>query len=218
MLTSPIMQSPLRTKWSLRESVLSSPAAAGGATRRSAAAVVVHYGIPNYGLTCFLNSVLQALASLEPFMVFLEHLVELKLEVVSQSHPQFKAQYGAVMNTEQQDAQELLQAALGMVVAEGQFELTPAVAAPSTMVASFLTIQQHQQHHRDDAESVTLATALLEMRMKGERRLAPFSPVTAYLAESAIVTSNVGSCAVGDGARSYSPKSTLPPWMNWVQP
>jgi Ubiquitin carboxyl-terminal hydrolase len=35
-------------------------------------------GIPNYGQTCFLNAVLQALASLEPFLVYLERIVQVR--------------------------------------------------------------------------------------------------------------------------------------------
>ena len=38
------------------------------------------HGIPNYGQTCFLNAVLQSLASMEPVMVYLERLVEVNQE------------------------------------------------------------------------------------------------------------------------------------------
>jgi hypothetical protein len=41
-------------------------------------------GIPNYGQTCFLNSVLQALASLEPYLKYLERIIQVKEERIPQ--------------------------------------------------------------------------------------------------------------------------------------
>jgi ubiquitin C-terminal hydrolase len=39
-------------------------------------------GIKNYGQTCFINSVLQALASLEPFLLYLDRITELHYEQI----------------------------------------------------------------------------------------------------------------------------------------
>jgi ubiquitin C-terminal hydrolase len=155
---------------------------------RSATSTVV--GIPNYGQTCFLNAVIQALAALESFVTYLERMVRLNMEqrnfltstssepeftlltvsadaskpllcqdllnslksvnghplhgrvdprsillLVGQKNAQFRRRFGLVTG-EQQDAQELLQALLGMIIDEGQFELTP-FAVPSTIVTSF---------------------------------------------------------------------------------
>lgn len=254
-------------------------------------AAMVH-GIPNYGQTCFLNSVLQALASLEPFMVYLSHMVEVNLErrsflqmtelnaddlsfpslgfvlnsnenitgsdtqqpllceklldvllsvngqrrqsskrnkngatldprpvlqAVGKKHQQFQARYGAVTNSEQQDAQELLQAALGMVIEEGQFELTHTSALPSALASSFLSLKERD----DDEEAATLVSGLFEMRlMKRGRRDAllhslPPPPTTttttATTAKMIVYDDDMskGSCA-GLGERSYSPNSILP--------
>jgi ubiquitin C-terminal hydrolase len=57
------------------------------------------------------------------------------LSQVGQKHAQFRRRFGLVTG-EQQDAQELLQALLGMIIDECQFELTP-FAIRSTIVSSF---------------------------------------------------------------------------------
>jgi ubiquitin C-terminal hydrolase len=189
-------------------------------------------GIRNYGQTCFLNSVIQALASLDPFVAYLERGIQINLNsrkhlqmtstdsylpdlgrlddsyndkesidsyvgrifqlknkfmtqsstlrpgdnhknsffceemlnllqsvngekqevsgrqcidprpillAVGRKHKQFQRRYGGVGVAavgEQQDAQELLQAVLGMIIDECQFDLTP-LAVPSSIVSSF---------------------------------------------------------------------------------
>ena len=188
-------------------------------------------GIRNYGQTCFLNSVIQALASLDPFITYLERSVRLNVKhqnnlqmttatsylsdlddgdddgrncidsyigrliqsrntatskrstlqrgdkskkslfcedmlnllmrvngenqqgssrqwidprpvllAVGQKHKQFQRRYGGVGVVavgEQQDAQELLQAVLAMIIDESRFDLTPS-AVPSTITSSFV--------------------------------------------------------------------------------
>ena len=152
-------------------------------------AIGVVRGIPNYGQTCFLNSVLQALASLDCMTHYLEHLVHVQqnrlqylqhhqlhsdnsphiyapsaavtpplcqtlldllhqingtsttassssssfswstrrridprpiLRAVGQHHAQFRARYGAQVNAEQQDSQELLQAVMDLIIVPSQ--------------------------------------------------------------------------------------------------
>jgi ubiquitin C-terminal hydrolase len=119
-------------------------------------------GIPNYGQTCFLNSVLQALASLEPFLAYLERIIQVQddlsspssspssrdasrfsrqlfgvleaingdyttrrvdprnlLKRIGQANAQFQSNY-----MEQQDAQEVLQAILGVIITDAQLDST----------------------------------------------------------------------------------------------
>jgi hypothetical protein len=80
------------------------------------------------------------------------------LQAVGQKHKQFQARYGAVTNADQQDAQELLQAALGMIIDEGQLELTPA-AVPSTLVSSYLSslssLRRRRRHGNGSESSMT---------------------------------------------------------------
>jgi ubiquitin C-terminal hydrolase len=118
-------------------------------------------GIPNYGQTCFLNSVLQALASLEPFLAYLERILQIQEELPTRSstshdddngkdeavprhilellqavngsrdvrridpRPLLKkiaAKHAQFQSREQQDAQELLQALLGVVIDEAPLD------------------------------------------------------------------------------------------------
>eukprot|EP00980_Cylindrotheca_fusiformis_P000076 scaffold19_cov114-Cylindrotheca_fusiformis.AAC.23 len=117
-------------------------------------------GIPNYGQTCFLNSILQTLASLKPFLVYLDRIVEVRnelslgdtsaspcfsqqlldilhaingggpttkrvvdprrlLEAIAQHNSQFRS-----IHLQQQDAQELLQTLMDIVVADAQLDGT----------------------------------------------------------------------------------------------
>jgi ubiquitin C-terminal hydrolase len=168
-------------------------------------------GVPNYGQTCFLNSVLQALASLPSFTAYLERIVDRSfefqsfddyadteamtestdgtlrkgsaicesllqllssingqelnckidprpvLQAVGREHKQFQAKYGAVTNADQQDAQELLQAVIGMVIDEGQFEVTLSVLplSPDGTVDD-----------EDDDNTISLANELAGIRKK----------------------------------------------------
>ena len=164
-----------------RNRVASAPTSASASSE-----VWVISGIPNYGQTCFLNAVLQALASLEPFVIYLERIVQVSqqeqhqqqevartacgvgnlshdvwktllaingvdelanndststaarrirsrridprpiLKRIGENNVQFKcyatSRWGGLM--EQQDAQELLQALLGVVIKDGHLDLT----------------------------------------------------------------------------------------------
>ena len=141
-------------------------------------------GIPNYGQTCFLNAVLQALASLKPFVVYVERIVQvtqqqreqqmqmqevtndspgvtnlsehvwnvlLAINGIDQQHPsnataasarkrnrnrpvdprpilkrigETNKQFRYSGRMEQQDAQELLQALLGVIIHDGHLDTT----------------------------------------------------------------------------------------------
>ena len=120
-------------------------------------------GIPNYGQTCFINSVLQSLASLEPFLKYLERVIEVQSELpskiitmdgskascfsqqvlevldminsretgrrrpdtrkilkrIGETNSQFRSKY-----MEQQDAQELLQTLLGVIISDAELDST----------------------------------------------------------------------------------------------
>lgn len=145
-------------------------------------------GIPNYGQTCFLNSVLQALASLQPFLTYLERIVQVKhqqpssqcfsellwnflqalqheslppidareiLERVGHYHRQFKSRNAGMVGKEQQDAQELLQALLDIVI--GDADLIKGSSLESSILSS-----------NENEEFLSLSAFL--MKMDAEQR------------------------------------------------
>ena len=110
---------------------------------RAGAATKTIRGIPNYGQTCFFNSVMQAMASLPSLAVYLQHTVvgdeesmaaklqttlvalndagrspnrtvQYLLRKVGKTHAQFRHR------NEQQDAHELLQALMNLLIEEQQ--------------------------------------------------------------------------------------------------
>jgi ubiquitin C-terminal hydrolase len=140
-------------------------------------------GIPNYGQTCFLNSVLQALTSLQPFLTYLERIVQLQhqqpsrecfsnvlwnllqglqheslpridareiLARIGQHHQQFKSRHGGLVGKEQQDAQELLQALLDMVITDAR------LSKGSSLESSILSSDENE-------EFLSLSDFLVEM-------------------------------------------------------
>lgn len=125
-------------------------------------------GIPNLGNSCFLNSVLQALAALEPFVAYLQHITELEkdedclklepsftesllslllsingakstdridtrhlLHSVGTKYDQFGPRFGSAIGREQQDAEELLQVLVDLIVNDAGLDTTSSMIAPS---------------------------------------------------------------------------------------
>lgn len=75
------------------------------------------------------------------------------LSQVGQKHTQFRRRFGLVTG-EQQDAQELLQALLGMIIDEGQFDLT-RIAVPSPIVSSsYPTSDKDDESSTEDDDSL----------------------------------------------------------------
>jgi ubiquitin C-terminal hydrolase len=173
------------------------------------------HGIRNYGQTCFLNSVLQSLAASEPFVAYLERVVEMYqeridfeswktplpdqgteetmlslseilsrllrevngqskhdnnnidpravLQVVGKEHSQFRARYGSgrsinSVGKEQQDAEELLQALVGIVVEDARLDSASSVS-PSLFIPSLLDLEQ-DNCNCDDDEVLTIMSCL----------------------------------------------------------
>lgn len=135
-------------------------------------------GIPNYGQTCFLNSILQSLASLEPFLLYLDRLQKVSGEDSSSSSvanslsqllqivngqregnvdPRFllkaigkkHAQFRSTAR-EQQDAHELLQALIDLL-AETE-DISAVSAGDSVMsLSTFLAeIEKEKRKGHDD--------------------------------------------------------------------
>jgi ubiquitin carboxyl-terminal hydrolase 1 len=137
----------------------------GGTTKKCSQRV---RGIPNYGQTCFLNSILQSLASLEPFLLYLERLQNSALlddnsssssfvdvltgllqtingerngrvdprpllRKIGEQHSQFRS-----TTREQQDAQELLQALMDMLIQESDVSFV-SVGGSILSLSSFLS-------------------------------------------------------------------------------
>lgn len=127
-------------------------------------------GIPNFGQTCFMNSVLQSLASLEPFLAYLDRIHQvhvdqsalsplsnpecfadqllqlllatngIQIDSVVTSHNRLRIDPRQLLRRvgqsnaqfrrrgEQQDAQEYLQALLGVVISEAQLDSITAAS------------------------------------------------------------------------------------------
>lgn len=161
-------------------------------------------GIRNYGQTCFLNSVLQALASLDPFLEYLDRIVSLYQERVdfgtvdssdclskrlhefllslngaslSQSDPreilyrvgekhvQFCSHHRANVGTEQQDAQELLQALLDIVISDAQLD------SICSLESSFVSSLADEELGESSNDYLSLTELLVKMGKEQTSRL-----------------------------------------------
>lgn len=197
--------------------LLSSTAAADGRREDSSTTVMSGdrrvRGIPNYGQTCFLNSVLQSLAALEPFVAYVERidaarkrefddweavlgndesltrcLVDLlhsinglkvsspvtidprpALAIVAEKHSQFRAKIGmgrSSIGREQQDAEELLQALIGIVVEDAELDSTPS-ATQATFILEDYKVDNDSED--EDDEILTVVSGIRERIRTNEK-------------------------------------------------